>query len=54
MELTAQDGKVIAIKVVPAHEQVESLANYYPGTYFPSLTRAIAYVIARMIDGNPS
>lgn len=53
IELTDQDGEIIAIKVVPAHEQVDQLSGYYPGTYFPSLTRAIEYVIPRRIDGNP-
>lgn len=53
IELTDQNGKIIAIKVVPAHEQVDQLSDYYPGTYFPSLTRAIEYVIPRRSDGNP-
>jgi hypothetical protein len=54
IELTDQDGQIIAIKVVPAHEKVDEVSDYYPGTYFPSLTRAIAYVLPRQIDGNPT
>lgn len=53
IELTNQDGEIIAIKVTPAHEKVDAVSDYYPGTYFKSLTSAIEYVLPRKFDGNP-
>ena len=53
IELTNQDSEITAVKVVPANEKPEPVSDYYPGTYFKSLTHAIEYVLPRRVDGNP-
>jgi len=44
LSLTDQDGEVLAIHVQRLTEHADLLTDYYPGSYFPSLARAMRFI----------